>query len=35
VSYRDDVVALSRPVADAGDLDALLDRVGAAGGDAG
>ncbi|WP_260191969.1 erythromycin esterase family protein [Actinophytocola gossypii] len=30
MSYRDDVLALSRPLADAGDLDALLDRVGEA-----
>jgi len=28
VSHRDDVVALTRPMRDAGDLDALLERVG-------
>jgi hypothetical protein len=28
VSYRDDVVALSRPLTDARDLDALVDRMG-------
>jgi erythromycin esterase len=28
MSYRDDVVALSRPLAGAGDLDELVDRVG-------